>query len=39
MLDNGDICVQCFTEGLNFDKGSFIEFMEIEGTVTLNKDN
>lgn len=39
MLENGDLSVQCFTEGLNFDKGSYVEFMEVEGMVSINKDN
>lgn len=37
-LENGDICIECQTEGLNFDKGAYVEFMEVEGMTELNKD-
>ena len=39
MLENGDLSEQFFTEGHNFDKGSYVEYIEVEGMVSINKDN
>jgi len=37
-LQGDEIGVECFSEGLSFEKGNYVEFAGMSGVSALNKD-